>query len=284
MFSAGQRNLWHRWRLHRIAPFGLLLALLSSAGHCQQDSSDRERYYRGVDYCRRNVWPSSMLLSPDKQVLCFNGMITRDMDVSAAKGLGENALFVVRSPGGYSGLAVVLAEIVRDRHATVVVYDYCLSACALIFLIASEQTYVLRGTLVAWHLPRSTPEEPLCSSLTVARDGGPRKLQRGPCGDGGFAAPAAYSVDAAALRQFFKDRVFEPQFEAPPDSVHVRKIVSSLFAETGVYRDVGWTLHPRFYPRMLKTKIVYEAYPESQEEVDDMLARLHLNWRVIYDP
>jgi hypothetical protein len=35
---------------------------------------------------------------------------------------------------------------------------------------------------------------------------------------------------------------------------------------------------------MFKTRVGYEAYPESQDEVDDILARLHFNWKVIYDP
>ena len=64
----------------------------------------------------------------------------------------------------------------------------------------------------------------------------------------------------------------------------MRRIVTSLFKETGADRDIGWTIHPRYYPRLFKTKIVYEAYPESQDEVDDMLARLHENWKVICDP
>jgi hypothetical protein len=33
----------------------------------------------------------------------------------------------------------------------------------------------------------------------------------------------------------------------------------------------------------LKTKIVYEAYPESQTEVDELVARFRLR-RIIYDP
>jgi hypothetical protein len=35
---------------------------------------------------------------------------------------------------------------------------------------------------------------------------------------------------------------------------------------------------------LFKTKIFYEAYPESQEEVDRMVARLGVRWKVIYDP
>jgi hypothetical protein len=258
--------------------------MLPGTGHSQQDFPDRERYYRAVEFCRgAHVFPGSMLLSPDKLILCFDGVIARDMDVSAAKDLGENGLFVVRSPGGYPGPAMTLSDIVRDRHGTAVVYDYCISACALFFLIASDQTYVLKGTLVVWHLSPDTPEHQLCTSLMTPRGGGPRKLIRGLCGNGTFADPAANSIGSATT-SFFKDRIVDQSLELPPDSLHVRKIVGSLYAETGVYRDVGWTIHPRSYPRMFKTRVVYEAYPESQDEVDDILARLHVNWKIIYDP
>jgi hypothetical protein len=157
-------------RLHRLALFGLLLAMLPGTGHSQQDFPDRERYYRAVEFCRgAHVFPGSMLLSPDKLILCFDGVIARDMDVSAAKDLGDNGLFVVRSPGGYPGPAMTLSDIVRDRHGTVVVYDDCISACALFFLIASDQTYVLKGTLVVWHLSPDTAEHQLCTSLMTPR-------------------------------------------------------------------------------------------------------------------
>jgi hypothetical protein len=94
-----------------------------------------------------------MNLSPDKQVLCFTGAISENMDVSLANDLKDDGLFVVRSLGGYPGPAVALSDIIRDRHATVVVYDYCFSACAGFLLVASYHTYVLKGTLVAWHYP-----------------------------------------------------------------------------------------------------------------------------------
>jgi hypothetical protein len=35
---------------------------------------------------------------------------------------------------------------------------------------------------------------------------------------------------------------------------------------------------------LFKAKIIYEAYPESQVEVDGMRASLGLKTRVIYDP
>jgi hypothetical protein len=56
-----------------------------------------------------------------------------------------------------------------------------------------------------------------------------------------------------------------------------------MFEGTGVLPDVAWTWNPRYYASALKTKIVYEAYPESQAEVDELAARFRLR-RVIYDP
>lgn len=56
----------------------------------------------------------------------------------------------------------------------------------------------------------------------------------------------------------------------------------SRYEERGFYSDILWTLNPRYYPQLFKTKITYEAYPQSQEEADEMRARLRLS--VIYDP
>jgi hypothetical protein len=219
-----------------------------------------------------------MHLSPDKHVLCFDGVIARDTDATLANDLRDDGLFVVRSPGVYPGPAVALSDIIRDRHATVVVYDYCFSACAGFFLVASYQSYVLKGTLVAWHYPQG---DALCTFFTAPRDGEPRKLQRGPCQEGGEKGVYSYWP---GLIEFFKKRAVNLPISFPPDSLYVRRIVRNLYAETAVFRDIMWTLHPRHYPGLFKTKIFYEAYPESQEEVDGILARLGFKTRVIYDP
>jgi hypothetical protein len=222
-----------------------------------------------------------MTLSPDKHTLCFDGEITPNMHVSLMSDLEEGGLFVVRSAGGRTDSAIELANLIRDRHAMVVVYDICASACAEFFLTASEQTYVLKGALVAWHNPRSAdPAHPLCAFVTPPRDGEPRKLRRGPCPEGHDPVEAHSPLEA----KFFKERAIDPSFESPPDSLYVRKRLTSLYAETAVDRDIGWTLHPRYYPHLFKTKIVYEAYPESQDEIDEMVARLALGIKVIYDP
>lgn len=250
-----------------------------SEARAQEPTFDRQSYYGAVDYCRRNVWPGRhMHLSADRHVLCFEGPIAQDLDASLAGDLKDNGLFVVRSPGGYQGPAIAISDIVRDRHATVVVYDYCFSACAGYFLVASDRTYVLKGTLVAWHYPQG---DQLCTYLEAPRNGEPKKVQRGPCQSGG---EYGYSY-SQGLIDFFKKRAINPPISFPPDSRYVRRIVSNLYTETGAFHNLMWTLSPETLSRTFKTKIFYETYPESQEEVDRMLARLGMrNTRVIFDP
>ena len=63
-----------------------------------------------------------MALDLDRRVLCFDGALSADQDVSMAKDLEENGLFVVRSPGGNILTAVALADLLKGRRAIVVVY------------------------------------------------------------------------------------------------------------------------------------------------------------------
>lgn len=269
------------------ASVALLILIAAKEGRAQQGTFDTDNYHCAVDFCRGKGFPglgnfklevgAQLALSTDRQILCFDGPIAKDMDVSLAKELKENGLLVVRSPGGHLGPAIELSNIVRDRNASVLVYDYCFSACAEFFLIASYQTYVLKGALVAWHNPESGDAAQAYCNFVMVPDG---KLRPGPCDAGPLRALDSFPI----VRKFHEDRVVNPRFEAPPDRFYVRKMVRSIATEMAVYRDIGWTLHPRYYPGLFKTKIFYEAYPESQTEVDDMLARLHLRWKVIYDP
>lgn len=262
--------------------------LYPELNHAQQNSFDREAYYRAVKYCRENsllrlvnVKFGPIALSADKHVLCFDGYIAPDMHVSLMNDLEEGGLFVVRSLGGRLSAAIVLANLIRDRRATVVVYDYCVSACAEFFLTAPSQAYVVEGALVIWHNARSgDAAHPFCTFLAASHDGGPKKLRRGVCREGGD--PVEYHLPMEMT--FFKERAIGPSFAPPPDSLYVRRRLTSLYKETGVDRDFAWTLHPRYYESLFKTKIFYEAYPKSQSEVDAMVTRLGLNMKVIYDP
>lgn len=265
-----------RWCSLVVAIFGLVLC---SDFSCAQQDFDQESYYRAVEYCRGDV-PRPMALSPDRQVLCFDGLVADELDLSPAKSLKQNGLFVVRSRGGIPNTAVALSNFIRDRHATVVAYDHCFSACAMFFLMTSHQSYVLKGTLVAWHYPQSgDAANPFCTYVIEPRDGKLKKLQRGSCQSGGERG-VKFSPE---MQQFFAERAVGLSFEYPPDSLYVRRMLRNLYGDTGVFRDVLWTLHPRYYPLLFKTKVFYEAYPQSQQEVDEMASRLQLG-RVIYDP
>ncbi|MBR0964782.1 hypothetical protein JQ554_13615 [Bradyrhizobium diazoefficiens] len=58
----------------------------------------------------------------------------------------------------------------------------------------------------------------------------------------------------------------------------------NLYRSTGQYPTVLWTWNPRYLGNAIKTKLVYQHYPDSQEEVDGIAKRLGLAYRVIYDP
>lgn len=267
----------HGWSRSSLAGAAILGIALCCGNARAQQAVDWESYRLAVDYCRGDV-SRPLALSADGRILCFDGEVAGDLDVSPARGLKENGLFVVRSPGGSSATAVALAEIVGDRHATVIVYDRCFSACAVFFLIASDQTYVLNGALVTWHHLQERSAGSLCTFVTEPVEGMPKKVQRGPCQTGGELGANFYP----GLARFFGNRTIG-SFDPPPDSFHVRRVIRNLYAETGVFPNIAWTLHPRSYPVLFKTKIFYEAYPQSQEEVDVMAARSG-SGRVIYDP
>jgi hypothetical protein len=58
----------------------------------------------------------------------------------------------------------------------------------------------------------------------------------------------------------------------------------NLYRSTGQYPAVLWTWNPRHHASAIKTRLVYQHYPGSQEEVDEIAKRLGLIYRVIYDP
>jgi len=198
--------------------------------------------------------------------------------------LKAGGLFVVRSAGGDIASAIALAEVLRERRAVIVVYDQCLSSCANYLLIASDRSYVLKGALVAWDYESTDPALPSCAKFAMekTRDGDYR-LQRGSC-QPLSAGESQWREILVAQTGFYKERVIDPHFEPPPDNRYVRKVVKSLYPDTHAYHHIGWTLHPRYFARLFKTMIVYESYPQGQAEVDEMVARLRLDMRVIYDP
>lgn len=173
-----------------------------------------------------------------------------------------------------------LADLLRERQATVVVYDYCFSACASYLLVATNETYVVRDTIVAWH----HTTVPLCVSLQGAMDDGPLRLEKTACPDADPEYRRAYSELERRHGDFFAPRLSNRSFRNPPQSFSIRKILRSMFEGTGDYPDVLWTWNPRYSAVTFKTKITYEAYPGSQAEVDAILSRMGFRDRILYDP
>lgn len=267
------------FRVAHVAAFCILFVVGCGLQTSRAQEPDFGIYARAVEYCR-GVVKRPMALDLDKRVLCFDGQIFPEQKISLATGLEENGLFVVRSPGGDILAAIALADLLRDRRATVVVYDYCLSACASYLLVASTKAFVVRDTLVAWHY---TIDPFWCPSLVMSRDSGPKRLEKSPCSD---APPEIQDGDKHRRYlnySFYNGRTVDPLFDDPPQSFTIRKILRSLFDGTGRYPDVSWTWNPRHYASALKTKIIYEAYPDSQAEVDALVSKFSLSY-VIYDP
>jgi hypothetical protein len=246
-------------------------------------SSETFPYEDAVTYCRGNV-ARPIALGDDQKILCFDGVISPDQDLSSVNDLKTNGLFVVRSFGGDPLRAIALAGLLHDRNA-IVVYDYCFSACAQFVFIATDQTMVRKSSIVAWHFARG-----YCDPLQPSKDQGPGELQRSSCADDLPEKIAVQQYLAEVMFLFYSERVVDPKrFERmldPPQSFHVTKALKSLLGDTGSLSEyVAWTWYPRFYKNFLKTEITYEAYPESQAEVDEIAARFgYRAGRVIYDP
>jgi len=126
--------------------FGIVLA--GTTTH-EAASFEFDKFSAAANYCSN--YKNSIKLSEDRTILCFDGRITADRDVAAFSELKQNGFFVIRSPGGFAPVGIILSNILLEKNATVIVYDYCLSACANYFLIASSTTYVTKNTVVAWH-------------------------------------------------------------------------------------------------------------------------------------
>jgi hypothetical protein len=244
-------------------------------------ASEPFAYQGAVDYCRGSV-SRPISLSDDRTIVCFDGDILPGLDTSPVENLRDNGLFVVRSMGGHIETAIALAGLVRDRHATVVVHDYCISACAAYLLVASDRAVVRRRSIVAWHLNYAG-----CRGIKPFSDGGPPIVVTGLCASASEQDSALYHRIQRASLDFYRERSLQPsRFWRGldfPQSYHVRRVVKSLADETGNIPQVNWMWNPRYYGAVFKTIITYEAYPEGQDEVDEIAAPFGLG-RVIYDP
>lgn len=271
-----------------IATLGVVLLLLTDAAHSQHDE-----VASAVSYCRDRIQaiqlrdlvsvrssPGAYLhLNDDQTIFCFDGQIHLNQDTTAVRNLKANGSFVIRSPGGYAEPAIEIANVLREKNAVVVLYDYCLSACANYIFFASGQTYVAKNTVVAWH---GGPQEWDCDFVDRVRVFSESKDLPTWTKDQMDRA----CKEAELQRGFFQMRGTDGAIVHAPQSRHTDKVLK-LSAQFSGYRDrnIFWMWHPRHYEGRFKTQIIHEAYPGSQEEIDAIMRKFPWPYgRVIYDP
>jgi hypothetical protein len=266
---------------HFMALCVLFVAFGSEIGRSQELDFEKARYALAVEYCRGNV-ERLLSLSADHQTLCFDGPVERDLDLSQVRDLKEHGLFVVRSPGGFADPAIEISNLLDAKRATVVAYDYCLSACASFFFIASGRTYVFEKALVAFHYPIRGASD--CAYIGSTSDNEDKRLIVEPCPtQERIIGPSKRFEGWQDVNEFCDKRTIDRQYGMPPQSSYMRKYLKALFEQTGEVPGVLWMWNPRFYRSAVKTEISYEDYPDSQSEVDELAARFHLG-PIIFDP
>ena len=269
------------WPLRRFARGGLALLSLFAGmcgRQCVAQETDFTPYARAAEYCRGDI-TRPIALSQDKRVLCLDGVISSDLDVSIAADLSDHGIAIVRSRGGDPERAVQLANMLRDRNAVVVVRDFCLYACASFILLASSEAYVLDGALVAWGIFRRYVDDDCMGFIEGQDQLGPFLTSMRCSAADGDERP----VDRR-WNEYYRDRVSTTAFTDPPESRFVRRELMNLYRSTGQYPIVLWTWNPRYHANAIVTKLVYQHYPDSQEELNAIAKRLGLIYRVIYDP
>lgn len=139
----------------------------------------------------------------------------------------------------------------------------------------------MKNSLVAW---RYAIDPLWCPALAAARDEGPKRLEIAPCSGAPPGYQEGYRRFQDISREFYAARGADPLAEWPPQSVFVRKMLRRKFEGAGSVPDCYWTWNPRHVASAIKTRVFYEAYPKTQDEVDAIAAQISLYHPVIYDP
>ncbi len=230
-----------------------------------------EHQYAAVALCRNH--PNDIYVSDDRSVLCFDGELRRDQTLDIFDRLKDGGQFVIRSRGGWPNTSIAISEILMNKGAEVVVYDYCLSGCANYIFFASRKTYVMKDAIVAWH--GNSIRRGQCESETL----------------GLFKERSLSQEDkeyvcqqTPVLARFLNRRKMNADYLRRPLSVHTLKTVQLYYREHGSLGRVFWMWNPRHYAGASSTHVIYESYPQTQEEVDNLRRKLRLGIRIIYDP
>jgi hypothetical protein len=234
-----------------------------------------------VAFCKKAVfdtqrWSTAIVLNDSKSVVCFSGEISltyRDRDMAKLRDLKQGGIFVVRSPGGTVAHAMTIGNLLRDKGASVVAYEFCLSACADFVLLATDTAHVVRDTLVAAHYGRERLPT-ICGDFAAAYGNGACPKSRL------FNNPAG-----AAFSKYFETRIAsQTTFSGQAQSGYVRTAIRAMsLTDKKAAEAVWWTLGPDYLSTTFKTKVSYDAYYRDQAEVDRLAQKLRMG-RVIYDP
>lgn len=248
---------------------------------CAEVSGDmRARYADALAFCSGTV-PRPLALRDDNRILCLDGLLFHEAEASPATNLEPGGYVVVRGLGGDVAAVLKLAEIIEARRATVVVRDYCFGACANYLFIAGVEVIVPRDALVAWTNLKSRPDD--CFRFLETTDRNAPRFVSGDCASS--LHPPFMDPLFGRKGGFYGRRLLAGPVVEPPESVAVRKILKRKYDETGKFpAEMFWTWNPRYYERTLRSRIHYETYPQGQDEVDAIVERLKLQYRVIYDP
>ena len=232
---------------------------------------------RAVEYC--GDFANSIRLSEDRKILCFDGRIQKELQIDdQLRQLNDRGFFVIRSTGGYPAPAMRIADALLEKDATVVIRDYCLSACANYIFVAARRTHILKNSIVAWH-----------GGPPLAGDRCARYLE----GHDALGSNRENICKVLALHKtFFQKRGIEPGFIYNPPTPYTRMMFNILKnpgsrskgLSPGLTSKIFWMWSPRSYGESFKDRIAYEKYPAGQYDVDKIVDRLHLRVQIIYDP
>jgi hypothetical protein len=261
-----------RWMMRLFATVLLAAALQPGPAHSGFDDLSG-----AVAYCRN--YRKMVKLNDDQNVLCFDGEISKEQGDALFRGLAQGGFFVVRSTGGYAPAAIRLANILRDKDATVVIYDYCFSACANFFFVASAATFVMKRTIVAWH---GTGTRAYCTGDTIGIVGRGRHESRRLSDRTPELRERCVAIQQ--MDRFFTQRAIDDRHVYEPQPSDIRQLFESAVGQGEPGKSIFWMWHPRNYGNYFRIPITYESYPASQEEVDEILSKLGLRNRVIFDP
>jgi hypothetical protein len=254
--------------------------VLAAAGFSGAAHADRDTITLALTYC--SVHRHGVKLKDDGRILCFDDRIRRDMNLDDFRRLADDGTFVVRSMGGDVLTAMAAANILLEKNATVVVRDYCLSACASAFFVGGNATFVAKDAVVAWHTAdwKSWLQRINCPAWDTRAwtfaDGAARKKQ--------LEQLAIWCKFAEYYYSFFKIRKISYRFTRYPQTAHTMKMFNLIVGQGTDENRVFWTWNPTNHKGYFNNRITYDSYPESQDEVDEIMRRAGFRFRVIYDP